>query len=576
MLGHGAVGQLALGQIPVIVTEFVAADPASFAYTASDVTLLKAIPIAAEPASFGVTAQAVSLEKGFAVDADPASFLLAGQPIVFPRSEAASFLWTGQDVGAKRTRIFSPILPASFALVGNNVSILVRELVTEIITESGTWVKDPLYDKSQPIKIECWGRGGNGAAGTNPTVAISGRGGGGAAWACTRALLLGAATLTLNVATTSGDTWASLTGSAPTSTSEGCLAKSGANASGPSSGGTGGQASSCIGDEAYDGGSGGIGEQHDFQPVGGGGGGGSAGPLGPGGSGGRQTGESGGGGGGGAGNGGPNGSNTSSGNGASGGNGPGNSDGGDGGTRADNEPGEPGGSDPEAGGGGGGGSGGRAGGAGGAPGGGGGGGGDDSSSGAGGAGARGQIRITYSRVAVVASVSAEAAAYLLSGQSVGIRATRFQFPDPAAFMLTGQDIIHRLGYYAVGDPASFTLTGNDVWVRRTRIFHVDRSQFLLSGQDVDWLWHRVQRPLPARFLLEAGGSIYLGTEKHMLATPAGFVLMALPVQFGRRLARQGVLVLDPQGLGTLFQSSSLTGQIVSDPSSVGQLFKPGW
>lgn len=95
------------------------------------------------------------------------------------------------------------------------------------------------------------------------------------------------------------DVWVSNTGSAPTSTSEGVLAKGGAAAATNGVGGAGGASASCIGTTTFSGGNGGTGNGTDF---GGAGGGGAAGPGGAGRNGGNNGAQTSGAGGGGSNN----------------------------------------------------------------------------------------------------------------------------------------------------------------------------------------------------------------------------------------------------------------------------------
>lgn len=130
-------------------------------------------------------------------------------------------------------------------------------------------------------KIEVRGAGGGGGTAT----VNGGGGGGGGAYARTNALsVTPGATLTLQVgsggavANAGQDTWVSDTGVAPTSTSEGALAKGGSagsngSAGGQGSSGSGGASGSGIGDTGFSGGNGGGGGG--LQTSGGGGGGGA-------------------------------------------------------------------------------------------------------------------------------------------------------------------------------------------------------------------------------------------------------------------------------------------------------------
>jgi len=118
-----------------------------------------------------------------------------------------------------------------------------------------------------------------GAGGTRTSNGVGG-GGGGGGYSKTNTIAVTPGTpYTVNLAS-GQDAWFSNTGVAPTSTSEGVLAKVGTSvASNVATGAAGGQASSGIGDTKFSGGTGGSGS------TGGGGGGGGAGDAGDGGNG---------------------------------------------------------------------------------------------------------------------------------------------------------------------------------------------------------------------------------------------------------------------------------------------------
>lgn len=116
-------------------------------------------------------------------------------------------------------------------------------------------------DDVTEIWVECWG--GGGAGGRNG--ADDGGGGGGGAYAASLlavvpgtvyTLFRGAGGDTGSPGAAPEDSWFSLTGSIPTSSAEGVLAKAGANG-GATLGGAGGAAVSCYGDVAWSGGDGG-------------------------------------------------------------------------------------------------------------------------------------------------------------------------------------------------------------------------------------------------------------------------------------------------------------------------------
>lgn len=160
----------------------------------------------------------------------------------------------------------------------------------QVFLTSGTsWAVPSNFDPFRN-KIECIGGGGGGS---NAATTNSNGGGGGAYSRTNNLLAFPAATLTVQIGaagTVGGsgtDTWISTTGSAPTSVSEGCLAKAGL------AGGTGGPTATGIGHTKNAGGAGGV-----TGLLTGGGGGGAAGPLGAGGAGGGSASFGGGGGGG--------------------------------------------------------------------------------------------------------------------------------------------------------------------------------------------------------------------------------------------------------------------------------------
>lgn len=132
---------------------------------------------------------------------------------------------------------------------------------------------------------------GSGAAGSVFNGSYPNMGGGGGAWSKTNSVTLSGALVSIYVGlggTAGGDgedTWISTTGVAPLSTATGCLAKGGTALSFPAPlfdplEGIGGQASACIGNEAYSGGNGGLAAVSGGVNFGGTGGGGAGGPAG--------------------------------------------------------------------------------------------------------------------------------------------------------------------------------------------------------------------------------------------------------------------------------------------------------
>jgi hypothetical protein len=134
-------------------------------------------------------------------------------------------------------------------------------------------------------KVECLGGGGNGAPASGT---VGGGGGGGGAWAKNDQAGMFFARMNAAVNVSAGGdglaTWVSNTGSKPTLVSQGCVADTGANASGSTSG-LGGQVANCIGTASFRGGNGTNGGTTGmtFAFAAPGGGGGCAGPGGRGG-----------------------------------------------------------------------------------------------------------------------------------------------------------------------------------------------------------------------------------------------------------------------------------------------------
>lgn len=184
-----------------------------------------------------------------------------------------------------------------------------------VLTTTGAttdWASPSDIPAEGVISIECIGPGGRGVDGGS-----NGRAGGGGGAYARIDNVTGIAASTnykyfIGAAHSGQDTWMRIDAgtTAPTSTSEGVLAKAGANSSDRSSA-AGGDSASCIGDVVYSGGaSGNVGSGED----GGSGGGGAAGPDGPGGNGAGAQSDNGGGGGGAGGG--------TAGSGSTGGNGP--------------------------------------------------------------------------------------------------------------------------------------------------------------------------------------------------------------------------------------------------------------
>ena len=180
-----------------------------------------------------------------------------------------------------------------------------------IFLTSGTSWTVPSNWNSSNNTIEVIAGGGGGGAGFGGTSKGGGGGGGGAYSKVSNLTLTTGGTVTIQigsggaVGSAGGDTWLSTTGSAPTSPSQGVLAKGGSSGY-PSGtelfGGAGGAAASGVGNVKYSGGKGGNVPNSSTGNPSGGGGGGAAGTNGNGGNGGNGVGTTGshGGGGGGA------------------------------------------------------------------------------------------------------------------------------------------------------------------------------------------------------------------------------------------------------------------------------------
>lgn len=169
-----------------------------------------------------------------------------------------------------------------------------KSIATVVVTDTpDVWIAITVTDTAWPVPAD-WNNSDNsihviaaGADASDPG-AVGAGGCGGGAWARTDNLTLTPSGTARAVIGASGvDSYFSNTGGAPTSTSEGCLAKAGATNSG-ATGGAGGAAGSCIGDAANSGGTGGAAFNGLNGP--GAGGGGAAGPNGAGGNGGASSG----------------------------------------------------------------------------------------------------------------------------------------------------------------------------------------------------------------------------------------------------------------------------------------------
>jgi hypothetical protein len=171
------------------------------------------------------------------------------------------------------------------AVVGSNNTLTQALLQAFVATADpgDKWIVATSTNASFPVPAD-WNDSDNSihaigsSANAVDPVNVGGGGTGGGAWARTDNVNLAAGgTCNVVIGSNGSDTYLSNTGSAPTSTSEGVLAKGGAANSGIT-GGAGGASGSCIGTAANSGGAGGNGTN--ALNSGGGGGGGAAGPLG--------------------------------------------------------------------------------------------------------------------------------------------------------------------------------------------------------------------------------------------------------------------------------------------------------
>lgn len=425
----------------------------------------------------------------------------------------------------------------SFALAGQPVdfvydSVAIVRVYTAADVAGGTIDIPADYDPA----ANSWHAIGGTPAATTPG-STGGGGVGGGAWARTDNLTLtpgGTASVQIGL----GDVWLSNTGSTPTSTSEGVLAKGGATNSG-ATGGQGGQSASCIGHASNSGGNGGNGGNGTND--GGGGGGGAGGPEGAGANGGAGTTTGAGGGGGGA-NGGGNGaagvtsaggaggtnrSGSGSGTGGTPGGGAGTNGGGGGGIATTGTPGTAAGStevrwtddsggpnDGQTAGAGSGGGGGRGagatgsqatGGQGGLYGGGAGGTGEDGLTSQ--AGRNGVIVLTYYPATGGGSdyeLDADAGSYSLSGQAAALRVDRKISAGAGSFALSGQNATLRKGYRLAANAGSYSLAGQTASLLAERRLSAEAGEFTFTGEDATLTY----TPNEEAYTLDAGAGTF--------------------------------------------------------------------
>lgn len=123
----------------------------------------------------------------------------------------------------------------------------------------------------------------------------------------------------------------------------------------------------------------------------------------------------------------------------------------------------------------------------------------------------------------------------------------------------------------------FALSGSSISLKRSRVFSLSSGGFAVAGQDIGYFYLHRMSAQSARYRLESDGmSLHIGPGKYIIAGAAAHALTGWPVTFGVTLSKRALLVREPPSFGTLFQSLTLTGEIVADPGGQEQLFKPGW
>ena len=108
------------------------------------------------------------------------------------------------------------------------------------------------------------------------------------------------------------------------------------------------------------------------------------------------------------------------------------------------------------------------------------------------------------------AITAETGVFTLTGQAVGLRATRTMAAGAGSFILTGQAVNLRATRKITAEAGSFLLTGQNVGLLATRRMSAATGAFVLTGQAVNLLFgHRV--------VAERGGILF----EAQLAQPIG-------------------------------------------------------
>jgi hypothetical protein len=201
----------------------------------------------------------------------------------FEVSAGALYFTTG---AASRDDAVSPgaLTVTATAASADTASNAIAQIMSLTADPGTKWIIATASNASFPVPAD-WNNSDNSVHaigstdGATDPGAVGGGGVGGGAWARTDNLTLTPGGTCRVQCAVGSDTYVSNTGSAPTSTSEGVLAKKGVTNSGIT-GGAGGAAGSCIGNATASGGAGGAGQN--AANGGGGGGGGAGGPFGDG------------------------------------------------------------------------------------------------------------------------------------------------------------------------------------------------------------------------------------------------------------------------------------------------------
>jgi hypothetical protein len=178
---------------------------------------------------------------------------------------------------------------------------------------------------------------------------------------------------------------------------------------------------------------------------------------------------------------------------------------------------------------------------------------------------------------VVASVAAAKATFSVSPNAVLFDAARYMAASADSFEVEGQEVRVREGNRVRVETTVFDVAAHNVFLQFGHWLYPQRGEFAVGGEEGIFFQNKVMVPLPARFLLDSDGvTPHLGLTANVIASAASFTMVAYTVTFGTRLLRKALLITEPPSFDTLFQSLTLTGELVSDPVGTEQLFKPGW